>query len=586
MRKKELTGYASIDNPHEIGSSFFEKNPIIPNTNIYTTLKLLSMFYLDKPAVDCLDLNVSYRELLNDSVTISLALKELGVRQGDIVSACMPNIYQALAVFFACNRIGAVSTFLSYGASQQEISEYLNNFESPVFINYDKDGEYNKKIKDSTKVQHVITLSKRRLGSIYLNNDYRVISNNHSIDFNTLGSIAKFQKNKLEKLHSSKENALILFTSGSTGQPKSVVLTNENVLAAEIYAKNTSHTENITGPKTLVCVPFSYPYGLITSALTTLLWGKEAILAPTIGKDTISYYYEKQPNIIFGSPALLDLTINNIPENQDLSFVTHFISGGDFLTSSHFKRGTEFFKKHGADVQIGDGSGNAETVSIGSTPVGVPLKPGTAGKILVGTKAMVVEQETFEEKKYGEDGLLCVTGRHVFKEYYNNPELTEETKFIKNGKKYYKTGTLGHIDEEGYFTVTGRQSRFYIMSSLDKVYCDNVQNIIATFDCVKDCAVVKVPDEELLFVNKAYIVLNDGFEKSNMMEACLKELFKKPSKTLDGKKVQLKTYEIPTYIEFIDSLPRKAGTEKVDYSLLEEDAIKKLPKQKTLDLKK
>lgn len=586
MKEKKLTGYASIDNPQNIGATFLEKKPIIPSVNIYTLLKLLSGKNLDKPAVDCLDLKVNYNTLLDDSVTISLALKELGVKKGDIVSVAMPNLYQALAAYFACNRIGAITTFIDAVASTEEIKSYLNLFESPILINFGVSDEYNKLIKNSTKVRHIITLDKKNINTLPLNRNYKITSNDNIIDFNSLGSIAKYQKCKFEPLHSKKEDSLILFTSGSTGKPKSVVLTNENIIAAEMYAMNTSHTENITGPKTMTCVPFSYPYGFVTSALTSLLWGKETILAPYINKDTISYYYSKNPSIVFGSPALLDLTIKNIPKEQDLSSVTHFISGGDFLTFSHAKRANDFFAQHGAkNVEIGNGFGNAETVSIGSTPVGVPLRQETAGKILVGTNVMIIDPETGEEKKYGEEGLLCVSGKHVFKEYYKNPELTQESKILKNGREYYNTGTLGVIDEQGYFTVTGRQSRFYIMASLNKVYCDNVQNIISTFECVRDCAVVKVPDDENLYVNKVYIVLNEGYDQTEETKKLIDDRFYLPTKLSTGNTVQLKPYEIPTYIEFIETLPRIVGSEKVDYKFLEKDAIEKVPKQKKLSLK-
>ena len=582
MKEKKLTGYASLDNPQSIGATFLEKNPIIPSVNLYTLLKLLCRGNLNKPAVDCLDLKANYEVLLNDAVTISLALKELGIKKGDIVSVAMPNLYQALVTYFACNRIGAIVTYLDAVSSKEEISSYLNLFSSPILINYDLPDEYAKGIKKTTKVEHIITLNKKNINSLSLNNDYKITSHDGIIDFNSLGSIAKYQRCKLEPLHSKKEDSLILFTSGSTGKPKSVVLTNENIIAAEMYAMNTSHTENITGPKTMVGVPFSYPYGFVTSALTSLLWGKETILAPSISKDTISYYYSKKPSIVFGSPALLDLTIKNIPADQDLSSVTHFISGGDFLTLAHAKRANEFFKAHGAlNVEVGNGFGNAETVSIGSTPVGVPLRQETAGKILVGTNVMIIDPETKEEKKYGEVGLLCVSGKHVFKGYYKNPELTKETKIYKNNKEYYNTGTLGFIDEQGYFTITGRQSRFYIMSSLNKVYCDNVQNIISTFDCVRDCAVVKVPDEEKLYVNKVYIVLNSNYQKTEEVKQLINDKFYLPT-ILNENTVQLKPYEIPSYIEFVDELPRISGSEKIDYQFLEKDAISKLSKQKTL----
>ena len=106
---------------------------------------------------------------------------------------------------------------------------------------------------------------------------------------------------------------------------------------------------------------------------------------------------------------------------QDLSSVTHFISGGDFLTLAHAKRANEFFAQHGAkNIEVGNGFGNAETVSIGSTPVGVPLRQETAGKILVGTNVMIVDPETMEEKKYGERGEIRVDSPARMKGYYKN----------------------------------------------------------------------------------------------------------------------------------------------------------------------
>ena len=154
--QKVLTGYPSQDNPQSKNSTFFEKHPIIPNTSIYTTIKLLSSFYLEKNAVNCLDLDASYGQLLDDATTVSLALKELGVKKGDVVSVCMPNFYQALSTFLACNRIGAVTTFLDSKASTEDISFYLNEFESPIFINYDASEETNQQIKNKTKVKHII----------------------------------------------------------------------------------------------------------------------------------------------------------------------------------------------------------------------------------------------------------------------------------------------------------------------------------------------------------------------------------------------------------------------------------------------
>lgn len=586
MFNKTMTGYTSVDKPQNNGYSFMEKHPVIPNMDVYNAVKLLSLFYKNSCSVNCINLDATYSQLLKDTVTISLALKELGVKKGEIVSISMPNFYQAVATFLACNRIGAVTTFLNSDAEAEEINEYLNLFESPIFINYNKTSELNRIIKDKTKVKHIITLSKNNTDSLSLNGDYHITSDKYKIDFNSLGSISKFQKKKTE-INSGKDNSLILFTSGSTGKPKSVVLTNKNILAAGTYLKNSSKVKAINGNKTLVCVPFTYPYGFVTSTLLTLLSGKTAVLAPNMSKDTISYYLKKEPNIIFGSPALLDLIMKNIPDNQDLSSITTFISGGDFLTPAHSKSGKEYFANHGAkDVQMGNGSGNAETVSCGTNPTGIKIRPETAGKILVGTDAMIVDSETMEEKKYGEEGLLCVAGQHVFKEYYREPKLTDEAKFIRNGKEYFKTGTMGFVDKEGYFTLTGRESRFYIISTLNKVYCDHIQTVMSAIDCVSDCAIVKVPDKDMLYVNKAYVVLKDGYMPDEETTEHIFDLCANPVEVFAGNVEQLKWYEIPTYIEFVPELPKRKGTDKTNYQQLEQDAAEKGTGNKILCLKK
>ena len=574
--KKNNTGYPSIDRPQDIGHTFLQKKPVIPNVSVYNAVRLLSSFYKESTAINCLDLDVNYKEMIDDSVSISMALKELGVKKGDIISVCMPNFYQAVAVFLACNRIGAVTTFLNNGASQNEINEYLNLFSSPVFINFDKSIEENESIKSKTGVKYIVTLNKKDINNRLLNRNYKITANESILDFNSLSDIAKYQKRNIEFM-SSKNDSLILFTSGSTGKPKSVVLTNENILAAGTYLKNSSGATSLNGDKTLVCVPFTYPYGFATSTLMTLLTGKTAILAPHISIETISYYLKKEPNIIFGSPALLELIMKNVSKEQDLSFVNTFVSGGDFLSVQQNQRGVDFFKEHGSNnIVIGNGSGNAETVSCGTNPIGLKVKPETAGKILVGTSAMIVDPDTLEEKKYGEEGLLLVSGKHVFKEYFNDPKLTNQAKIVIDNKTYFKTGTLGSIDSEGYFHLSGRESRFYIISTLNKVYCDHVQTLLSALDCVENCAVVKVPDDDMLYTSKAYIVLKPGYTPDNDTLEYIKDLCKKPITVRNDDIEQLKWYEIPTYFEFVSELPRKKGTDKIDYSLLEDKAKNEL----------
>jgi len=254
MKEKKLTGYASIDKPHNKGYSFFARNPIIPSLSVYSTIYLLNKFNQAKDAVNSLDLTVSYERMFDDAVTVSRSLKAFGIKKGDIISVSMPNLYQAVVIFLAANRIGAVTTFLNPGASVEEITDYLNLFESSVFFNYAKTEEENTKYIKKSNLQHIITLNKNKINSRNLELD--PINNSQFISYNALGDVAKYINKGLPNI-SSKDNSLILFTSGTTGKPKSVVLTNENIIAAGIYLKNDSKVESLKGETSLVCVPFS-----------------------------------------------------------------------------------------------------------------------------------------------------------------------------------------------------------------------------------------------------------------------------------------------------------------------------------------
>lgn len=565
-----FTGYPSIDNIHNKDYSFFDRNPIIPDMSIYNTINMLSTFYRKEEAIDCLDLNVNYDEMINDTVLLSKTFKELGIKKGVIISVSMPNFYQGVIVYLAANRIGAVTTFINSMSSIEEVLGYLNEFESSLFINFDKDSEYNKKIKDNSKVKNIITLNKdeintKNYGNITSSaNGYR-----DDLSFSDIGSIAKYYKRPIYTLYGGKEDSLILFTSGSTGNPKSVVLTNQNILASGIYMKNTGRIKAKVGERCLVCVPFSYPYGFATSTIMSLICGRVAVLAPTLSKDNIRYYLSKNPNYVFGSPALLELIKRNVKDSDDLSSIHTFVSGGDFLTVSQNKAGVEFFRKHGAETIICNGSGNAETVGTNTMAVGSINKPETVGRVLVGTKAIVVNPDTLEEVKYGEEGMLCISGKHVFKGYYKNEDMSRETKFVYKGIEYYKTGNMGILDTDGYFTLTGRSSRYYIRSDLNKVYLEHIQNVISLIDVVDSCCVVPKEDKDLLFTNKAYVVLKDGvlpsLEVSDyIMNMCYKPLYN----SVTGEMVQLKPFEVPESITFLDVLPRTKA-DKVDYTFLE-----------------
>ncbi len=572
MHAKNLTGYPSIDKTHLKGVKFFERHPIIPNLSISNAIDLMFAFKGSTPVFDCLDLKVNHKQFREDAQILAKAFLCLGVKPGDILAVSMPNLYQSVAIFKAANRIGVVVTFLNPYASDDEILRYLAKYNSPILINYDKSPTYNEKIKSASNVRYIITLSADKV------NDRNFEKSNSVSDtlpaylsYHDLGMLASRWNKRVKTNFGGKQDALILYTSGSTGEPKSLLFTNQNLLAALLYLKSSTHQKKTTkeNRRWMGVVPFMYPYGFCCSILVPIFVGGEAVLAPDINPNNIAIYYAKEPYLIFGSPAFLELSKRNLPDDLMFPSLKLFVSGGDFLSVSQSKDGIEFFAKHGATVEICNGSGNGETLGCSTNSMNVPYRPKTVGQLVVGPKYVVLDPETKEEVKYGEPGILCTSGKHVFKGYYNDPEGTENTMITFKGKRYYYTGNYGILDTDRYFTMIGRASRFYITGTLNKVYCELIQNVVCGIDVVDACAVVPKPDKESLFQSKAYVVLKPGIEASSETE---KYIIEKSMETyfnpVSGENITLKQYEAPASITFMDKLPRTDSAEKINYELL------------------
>ena len=566
-----MTGYPSIDKTHYKGTSWSERHPWIPNISVSAAIDFTNLFRQNAYAFDCQELRVTHRQFKDDAIIISRALLSLGIHRGDIVIVSMPNLYQAVAVFKAANRIGAVTTFLNPWQSDEELKQYIEMYHSAILFNYDKDRDYNQRLLNETKLRHIITLDKNNVNqATFFERDAKA---EKLINYHDLSSIAARYKGAAKTTLDGDLEALILYTSGSTGEPKSLLFTNKNLISALIYLRNSTHLPRQTtgNNRWLGVVPIMYPYGFACSVLAPLLNGNEVIMAPDMAPKSIEYYYNKKPSLIFGSPAFLEVTMRNLSENADCSQLKQFVSGGDFLSESQSKAGAEFFKKRHGNTVICNGSGNGELLGCCTNAMNVEYRPDTVGQLILGPEYMIIDEETGKEVKYGEPGVLLVRGKHVFKGYFGRDDLTREAKVMYQGKEYYKTGNIGYLDQDRYFHMIGRSSRFFIIYTLNKVYCELVQKVVASVDAVESCAVVPKPDNDMLFVSLAFVVLKPGYQPSEEMKNHIIEESRKTITDSNGQQITLKDYEVPKFVIFLDKLPRTQA-DKIDYRTLEEKA--------------
>lgn len=575
---KKETGYPSIDKTHLRNTKFWERHPFIPPVNISTAIDWVSRGHLNWPVINQRELTLTRGEYINDAKMVARALLQLNIKKGDIITISTPNLFQSLVIFKAANQIGAITTFINNKASHEELIHYLDIYKSPLLVTFDKNKKYAKNLINQNKTKHVINIAREFVDSrkqISNNDDFKDKDAFGYIEYHKLINVAAFNKNKLliNRHFNTQSPALILYTSGSTGEPKNMLFTNKNVIAALTYLKYSTHAKpyNKNSFWWMGVVPFMYPYGFACSVLVPLLGGFGARLTPDINPNMLNYYYKKDSEVICGSPAFLNVSRNNLKEKTKFKNLKIFVSGGDFLSEQQSRYFTDIFKKHGSDnVQICNGSGNGELLGCCTNSMGHEYRPDTVGKLVLGPKYLIINNKTNKEVKYGEPGELLVSGKHVFLEYYNNPQQTNRSTKQIGKTRYYCTGNYGYLDKDRFFTLVGRKSRFYINSAFNKVYCENVQRAISMVDVVEECAVVPIPNKKMLYVSKAYIVLKDNATKSNKTkEYIINALEYKIPMTITN----LKNYEIPRNITFVTNLPRTAA-EKIDYNLLEEKAKK------------
>lgn len=587
MKMKNNTGYPSIDKTHLKGTTFLERHPFIPSMTFSQVMDLMFFLQGNHDLVDCLNLKVSSKEFQKDSLIVAKALLELGVKPNDIITVSMPNYYQAIPVFKAANMLGAIVTYLNPLASLEETKRYLNLYESKIFVNCDTMNVSNEELKKDTKVEHIITMKESLRNSRDMNQIYNYqVGNKDDISYHELERIGEFNKDHIKNNFGGKQDALILYTSGSNGKSKSLLYTNENLISACIYLKNSTHVPKVTedDSRWMNVVPFMYPYGFGASVLQTFLSGREVILTPNLSPNNIAYYYKKNPNLIFGSPAHLELTKRNLPVDQKVPGLKIYLSGGDFLSVQQSHDAIEFFKQHGATTTISNSSGTGETMGCSTNAMNVPYRPETVGQLVLGPDYIVIDPSGIDsitkkvtqvkEVKYGELGVLCTSGKHVFKGYYKNEDLTDEVMFQYNGKKYYATGNIGYLDKDRYFTLLGRASRFFIINTLNKVYCELVQTVVSNVSVVDSCAIVPKPNQKSIYESKAYVVLKDGVLPTKEIENyIISQSYNTYNDATTGECINLKDYEVPASITFLNSLPRTESAEKINYELLKNMAV-------------
>ena len=475
----------------------------------------------DKVAIYSDD-EVSYGELAHRINRFGRALREeLGVRQEDRVLLVLDDTPSFPTAFFAAMRIGAIPVPVNTLVGADEYRFYVEDSRARIVV---ADGKFYDKVRDALSgVEEPVDL---------------VLTNGREEGAHILEDLLEAGDDELSPAVTHKDDAAFwLYSSGSTGNPKGVVHLHHDIdYTCETYARHVLEIEE--SDRTFSTTKLFHAYGFGNGMSFPYWAGASSVLLP--GKPTPEAVLETikrfEPTLFFSAPTLYN-AILNYPHAGDyeLPSIRYSVSAAEALPAHVWRRWKERF-----GITILDGIGSTEMLHIFISNTPDELKPGSSGKPVPGYEIRIFDEEEYPVEEPGEAGYLSVKGDSAAAYYWRNHEKTKET--IKG--EWLFAGDWYRVDEDGFYWYEGRADDMIKVSGL-WVSPVEVENTLGDHEAVVEVAAVGVDIEGLTRI-KAYVVLREDHEGSDELVEELQEWSKE----------NLKRYQYPHIVEFIEELPK------------------------------
>lgn len=526
-----------------------------PSCSLYDVVKDTSKKYPNYMAYSYYKTAKTYKEFITEIDNCAKSFKYIGINKGDVVTICMPNTPEAIISLYALNKIGAICNMIHPLSSEHEIEFYINKSSSKTLIAVDLVFEKVKNVINATEINTVILVSVSNSMDFIMKIGYFLTKGIKTkkprrdfkhLTWNDFLSKGKLYKETIKSVSKAYDPAIILYSGGTTGNPKGIVLSNMNFNSL-VYQDLAVCKRLLPGTTILSVMPIFHGFGLGCTIHAAYAIGAKTILLPSFQAkkfDTLLMKY--RPNVIAGVPTIFEGLYNSSKlKNEDLSYLTCCICGGDTMSPSLKKKIDEFLHEHKADTKVRPAYGLTEcTAGVCMTPIDIE-KEGSIGIPCPDSYIKIVYPNTHKEAPYMEDGEICVSGPTVMMGYLNEPKETASAlRMHEDGKIWLHTGDLGCIDSDGFVYFKQRLKRM-IVSSGYNIYPNHIENIINAHPDVLTSTVIGIDHPYKVQVAKAFIVLKDGIEPSLSVKRSIKDHCEK----------NIATYSLPYEYEFRKSLP-------------------------------
>jgi len=540
----------------------------IPDLTMYELLRDMAQKYSDKTALFFMGAKLSFSRLMDMIDQCAAAFTAYGIKPGDCVLQSMPNVPNALIIFYALNKLGVRVAMTHPLYSSTELAEFIRETNSVWCVTVDM---FYDRFKDIlrpdqklliTRISDFLPGAKKVAFNIIKGRQNRIPEDSRVIYWKDFLKKAEGMEICYERKSDPQEGAVVLFSGGTTNLPKGILLSSYNFNA---LSSSIAPFSNFTSDDSVIAIlPVFHGFGLGICVHSILCNGGTVYLEPKFStKIYIDSLRKHQPTFIAGVPTMFEAMLRDKNFSKvRFDRLRAIYCGGDSLSPELKARFDERLKAQGSKVELVEGYGLTETVTgCVLTPPGLYRK-GAIGVPMPNMLAKIVDINTKEELPYGEVGEIALAGPTVMLEYINNPEETAKTiRTDEQGIRWLYTGDIGYMDEDGFLYFKSREKRMLKVSGVS-VYPMQVEQVLESHELVFRACVVGVPDDYQMTSVKAYVVLEDPSlatdeTKRILIRHCQKHLIK---------------WSVPRAIEFRDKLPTTL-VGKVEYSALEKSRI-------------
>ena len=507
-------------------------------TNLASLLENSARNHPEREAVVLGDTRLTYAQVNGAENMVANLLVSRGIQPGDKVALTCANLPYFTIVYYGILKAGATVVPLNVLLKAREVAYHLQDADAKAYFCFEgtaelpigQEGYAGFEQAGDCESFFMITVDPAAASPIE--------------GTETMGAALAQQPPTFETVATDEDDtAVILYTSGTTGQPKGAELRHRNMrdnalAGAELFGASAET------PDTYLCVlPLFHSFGQTVIQNGAFAFGGTVVMLPrfdaaaalaAMGKENVTFF-AGVPTMYWGLLGALDESVDVERLAGNLRVAA---AGGSALPVEVHK---DFQKRFG--VTILEGYGLSETSPVASfSPYGQPARPGSIGTPMPGVEMKLLQPDSWDEVPDGPDeiGEIAIKGHNIMKGYYNRPEATEEV--IRDG--WFRSGDLGRRDEDGWYYIVDRSKDMIIRGGYN-VYPREIEEVLLTHPDVSLAAVVGVPHESHGEEIKAYVILNPGATVT-------------PDELVEWGKKEMASYKYPRLVSIVDSLPMTA----------------------------